>query len=525
MKSKKILSLVLAAAASLAALSGCGKADEATSSGDYSKKFTYTMLVNIDEDAMAQSASWKYIQEKFNVDIEPYYVSDADAGEKARIWMATGDMPDIMRWGMGTQYDQFLDWVEQGLLRELPDLSKWTYLQQQQDSAKITPYTIVDGKRYAWVVTKQYDPNEGEGEGSSYSFFYRRDMAKELGLYKEDDTYTWDEFVNLAKAMRDANASDTAFIPWGMPKALYPYGTGLMMYSPYWEQYYFNPETEKYEWAMDKEETTEAILFANKMFKEKVFSKDQAIFNGNEAVDKFKIGKCGILMHNCANFNTRDIYTNFKATTGKNPEECIGIARVYAPDGKAWGQYGMNYTHLILFKPDLSDEKMARLMDIYDWCLSPEGLDICRWGIEGIDHKIVDGKKEMINEDGSLNGANPFWAKAPVATFPADPDEEAKLYGQYILDQYEEFKKWHKANDENFRRYDFTQFFCTGEAYATHGAYFYDGSDLIKRLMPSMESEEKIIAEWNSWKDSVRPNVEKVIAELNAAYQAEKAAE
>ncbi len=520
MNAKKILSVVLSISAILGTVSGCGKKDGATSSGDYSEKFTYTMLVNVDDEAIAKSASWKYIQEKFNVDIEPYYVPDASAGEKARIWMATGDMPDIMRWSMGSSYDQYLDWVNQGLLRELPDLSKWTYLEQQQSYHAMDKYITVDGKRYAWIVSNQYDPDKGNPV-DGYSFYYRKDMAKELGLDKE--VFTWEEFVSLARAMRDKyGKDDTAFIPWGMPKGLFPYGAGLMMYSPYWEQYYFNPETKKYEWAMDKQETLDGILFANKMFKEGVFSKDQAIFNGNEAVDKFKIGKCGILMNNCANFNTRDIYQNFKATTGKNPEECIAIAKVLAPNGKAWGQYGMNYSHLVLFKPDLSDEKMARLMDIYDWCLSPEGLEICRWGIEGVDHKVVDGKKEMINEDGSINGANPFWAKAPVATFPADPAENLKLYGQHIIDQYEDFETWKEGQDDSsFRSYDFTQFFCTGEAFKAHGAYFFDGSNLIKRLMPSQESEEAIIAEWNAWKDSVRPNVEKVIAELNAAYEAE----
>lgn len=527
MNMKKLLSLVLSVSAIVTAMSGCGKKQEtSTQSGDYSEKFTYSMLISFDAEKMEESETWKYVKEKFNIDIDPYYVPDANAGEKARIWMATGDMPDIMRWSMGTAYDQYNDWIDQGLIRELPDLSKWPNLEQQQSYHAIDKYVTKNGKRYAWAVSPKYDPDkEDTVHGGTYSFYYRKDMAKELGMDKKE--FTWDEFVDLARAMRDKyGKDDTSFIPWGMPKGLYPYGTGLMMYSPYWEQYYFNPETEKYEWAMDSEETLEAILFANRMFKEGVFSKDQAIFNGNEAVDKFKIGKCGILMNNIANYNTRDIYANFKATTGLNPEECIGIARVLAPNGKAWGQYGMNYTHLMLFSPNLSDEKMERLMDLYDWLLSDEGIELCRWGIEGYDHKIVDGKKEMINEDGSINGTNPFWAKAPVATFDADPAEEIKLYGQYIIDQYEDYGDWvRKQDDSSFRKYDFTQFFCTSDAFRTHGAYFFDGSNLIKRLMPSLESEEVITKEWNAWKDSVRPNVEKVIAELNAAYEAEKAAE
>ncbi|MBO5060733.1 MAG: extracellular solute-binding protein [Clostridia bacterium] len=515
MKKTKIISIILSMAAICGACSSCGDKETASGDGKYDKKLTYTMTAYHSDSQIEESASWQYIKEKFNIDAEFYYVSEADASEKARIWMATGDMPDVMLTSIGTNYNTFVSWVNQGLVREIPDLSKWENLKEQQDNIAVSPYFTIDGKRYAWVSGNKYDPERPHGNPAPYGFLYRKDMAQELGLYNENDEYTWEEFLELAKAMRDKYSSDGGFIPWGMDAGLYPYGTGLMMYSPYWEQYRLN-ENGKYEWAMDAPETLESIKAANRMFKDGIFSSDQAIFNGSEASDKFKTGKCGILMSNCSTYVLLDIFTQFEATQSKSADDCISIARVYAPDGKMWGQYGMNYSSITIYRPDMSDEKMERLMDIYDWVLSDEGIEMIQYGVEGVDHTVVDGKKVLVNEDGSITGACPFFAKNLVAGAPAVPEIQEKLYGENIMNLYNEYIDFLVAHDENFRKYDFNQVFFGGERYRQHGAYFYDGSDLIKRLMPSEKSEAEIENEFNKWKDSVRPNVEAVLAELNA---------
>ena len=139
-----------------------------------------------------------------------------------------------------------------------------------------------------------------------------------------------------------------------------------------------------------------------------------------------------------------------------------------------------------------------------------------QYGVEGKDHTVVDGKKQLVNENGSIDGACPFFAKNLVLAPPEVPEISEKLNGPYVNKLYQEYIDFLVKNDDNFRRYDFNQVFFDGKEYREHGAYFYDGSDLIKRLMPSEKSEAEIIAEFNAWKDSVRPNVEAVLAELNA---------
>lgn len=513
----KMISGVLACAALVSALGGCGKGNTSVGGSEkYDKKLTYTMSVNHSDAQIAESASFDYIKEKFNVDFEFYYVAESGAAEKARIWMATGDMPDILQTSIGTNYNTFLSWVEQGLIRELPDLSKWENLQKQQEYISGNEYFEIDGKRYAWLSSGKYAEGEPAVNPAPYGFFYRTDIAKEVGLYKENDEYKWDEFVELARAMRDKYKDTTGFIPWGMDKGLYPYGTGLMMYSPYWEQYKLN-EDGTYSWAFDLPETWEAIEFANKMFKEGVFVGEQPIFNGKEASDKFKTGQCGILMQNAAIYNIRDIFMQFEATQGKKAEDCISIAKVYAPDGKMWGQYGMGFGSVTVFRPDLSDEKLERIMDIFDWLLTDEGTQMACWGVEGKDYNVVNGEKVLVNDDYTINGANPFLAKAMVASFTTPLEIQYKLSGERVVNMYEDYTDFLVKHDENFRKYDYRQLFFGGKEYREHGAYFYDGADLIKRLMPSEKSIDEIKKEYETWKNSVRPNVELVLAELNAA--------
>lgn len=513
MKIKKITALSLAAVTAASMLAACGgsKTNSYVES-DYDKKLKFTITSNQSDDGAAKNAPYQYMKEKFNVDFELFYVTDADWNEKCRIWMATGDMPDVMQTTIGSNYTTYTSWVEQGLMRELPDLSKWENLQTQQDAIAVTDYYIIDGKRYVWVSGNKYDPERPFGDPSGYGFIYRKDIAKELGLFNENEEYTWEEFLNLARAMRDKYKDDPSFIAWGMDAGLYPYGTGLMMYSPYWEQYKLVDG--KYVWAMDLPETLEGIKAANAMFKEGLFSPDQAIFNGSEATDKFKTGKCGILMANCATYNLRDICSQFEATQGKSREEGVSIARVYAPDGKMWGQYGMNYNSVTMFRPDLSDEKMERILDIFDWTLSDEGISMIQYGVEGVDHEVIDGKKTLIDPEGRIEGGNPLFAKNMIVGAPEVPEISEKLNGKYVNDLSKNYIDFLVKHDENFRRYDYKQTFFGGERYKQHGAYFSDGKDLIERLMPG--DSETLEAEWNAWKDSVRPNVDAVLAELNA---------
>jgi len=267
---------------------------------------------------------------------------------------------------------------------------------------------------------------------------------------------------------------------------------------------------------MDLPETWEGIKAANSYYHEGLFPENISLHKASEGKNNFKLGKAGIYMGNIVNWNVGNIIKDFQeANPDKNAEECIEVMKVLAPDGKMWGQYGINFSYVTMFNSQMSDEKMERMLAIFEFIASEEGRKMVTYGIEGFDHTVENGEIVMKNADMTIDGSNPLTSKAMVRSHNGLDIITIKNYGQYVLDICNDYKNFlANQDDSSYRKYDYAQYFCDTENYIKYGAYFYDGNELIKRLIT--DNPSTIEAEWNAWKDSVRPNVEKVIAELNS---------
>ena len=73
----------------------------------------------------------RYYSEKFNYTLEVTALTWSNWNERTRIWINSGDMPDVMVFNFTqTNYPEAAGYVEQGLLYKLPDdwKSRWTNL-------------------------------------------------------------------------------------------------------------------------------------------------------------------------------------------------------------------------------------------------------------------------------------------------------------------------------------------------------------------------------------------------------------
>ncbi|MBT3271976.1 MAG: extracellular solute-binding protein, partial [Spirochaetales bacterium] len=108
---------------------------------------------------------YRWVEEEFNVELKRFQASGADWQEKLQIWVASGDMPDVMNWDFKYHHmPQYNEWVRLGALRPLPeDLSKYPNLKNDILDKMVTDDLLrIDGKRYALPHVRSYAYMPGE---------------------------------------------------------------------------------------------------------------------------------------------------------------------------------------------------------------------------------------------------------------------------------------------------------------------------------------------------------------------------
>lgn len=481
----------------------------------YDEKVTFSITALEGEEAFGPEID--FIKEKFNIDFELVNLAESEISQKVRIWMATDSMPDVMMCGMWNgEYQEYLEWVEQGLVRELPDLSQWENISALVDEYEIDDYFKVDGKRYCWVACKNVDdPNIKKLTDGGYGFLYRRDWAEELGLANDDDVYTWEEFEEMAYAFVENNSSGLPTGTIGLGSLVAPHGLGIMMYSPYWETYV--KQNDEYVWAMDLPETLEGIKWSNKLYTDGIIWKDHNVVKGADVENKFQNGEMGIIWHGIVDASMGRILNNMQQLDPEfDPSNDVRHMKVYGPDGKPWGQFPALFEYTTLFSPNLSDAEMERILDIFDWYLSDEGRDYYVYGMEGYNYtKSADGVYTKIED---TKRGNPFVTKNMIGGMKAKDTEKSRIetIGIDAVNLTNSWNDFMNSNDtSNLKRTDLYLQFFDGENYVTTGTCLPEGKERINQLIYSADPDD-VESLWNEWKDSVRPDIEKVLEEINA---------
>lgn len=505
MKKFRILAMILAVTFVLA---GCG-GNKGAQNGGNDEKMVFTMTsMATDEDA-AKSASYQVLKDKFNVDFDLYYYTQSDFQEKTRIWMASGDIPDIMQTKIvNNNYNEYLTWVEEGLVREIPDLTPYPNLKKLADNCPTDRFFNSNG-RYAWL---SYNPDTVTSV-SGYGWFYRYDLVKELGLAHDNHEYTWEEYLEILRALKEKYSDNKEFVPLTMDSYLYPYGTGIMMYSPYWETYVLRDG--EYMWGMDLPETTEGMEFARMLHREGLIPQDIAVYKSSEGTNKFKVGNAGLLFNAIGISECKDIYNTFgEVFPDKDPYEAIKVMKVFGPDGKMWGQGGGGTNNIVtLFNPELTDEEMHRILSVMDYIASEEYGKIHIYGVEGKDYTMKDGEMVYKNADKSIDGGNPLLVFDMVRTRSMPEDLKRANYGSRNVDICNEYSEFLQAQDQsNFRVYNYDTYYFTGENYLKYGSFFFDGSEGVKRIIVG---NGDVADEWAKAKAPLRDRVNLVLDELN----------
>ena len=346
----------------------------------------------------------KELEDKFEVKFELSSYTYSQWTQQVNGAIMGGNLTDVFHANIDSYNfaSTYKFWAEDGVTKALPDnLSKWPNVKKLIDNTTNISSLKIGGKLYGIPIAK--NTTDFSTSYSPFTYIYRRDWAKKWNVYQEDDVYTWDQFTNLLETFRVNFAADDKFsscypladVPWGFPSITNFYKQVPHCFATDANGKYVNNYT------------TDAYI-------EGLDASKQFMLNGwyypdqNSAIEEtvrqdYCSNKFGVFYENLSYENYYKIKNLLKASNSTdanfNIDDATAIMKIKGPDGNVHLEGTDNWFSMTLFDANISDSKLEKILDIYDYLLSEEGTTLAVYGIEGFDYQIVDGKIELIEEN------------------------------------------------------------------------------------------------------------------------------
>ena len=536
---KKLLALVLVVLMALS-LVACAKTETAGKGGKKADikmtadgQIDYANLGKLSEVKLSQSvldadkcgnhARNEFVKEKFNLTFEYIPVSWGDWNEKIQTWVATDDAPDVLNWDLKiASSTNYFDWAKQGAFAPLTDEEIKLYpnlYNFYKDSPSCAAYKV-DNVLYCWPCTR-FNPPEIDNAYTSY-FNIRVDWAKQVGLYQEDNEYTWDEWITLLRAIRDQDPGNNgiANAPITLPTWGFPNAACTFLNAPAAEgnesSSYIVVDGE-YVWPASLPEFKQAVIETYNMYQEGLIYKDNISFTGNEYQDMFKAGQCFATYNVAGSLNS---WTDDMMRDGTiASKDDVGYAVVYGMDGKWYMTQTEDYWTVSAFSHKITDEKKQRALLFWDYLFTNEGIRLKWMGVPGKDYEVTgdglyDVKCLWDFDENTQSYVSPYAndsfneANAACGTVPGSPAN-----AQYQEDLKNEVWAKMAEGKATIKPVDYAMSALDAPNKNKYGTF---GAD-VKEEMTKLCAQEGIDvgAEWDAWVASMMPTVQPVLDELN----------
>ncbi|WP_127581665.1 extracellular solute-binding protein [Paenibacillus koleovorans] len=383
-----ILSGVLA----LTVLAGCSKdggksgevtsTDQPTATADPKRPATFKVLFSIGTDlkglSLTDNIYNRFIKEKTGVEIKLDSPGLEQYFDKLNILLASGQNPDAFMTNDG-YIPKMKQLAADGLLEDLApyinDTKRYPNIKKNMPADAWLPVSE-GGKIWAFPYNRQ--------DGMHQVVYIRKDWLDKLGMKVPK---TIDEYYEVMKAFAqkdpDGNGKNDTY---GLLVTSDPTGTGGRVFKSAFDAERYRIVDGKVTPPEITPEYKELVKFLSQLVKEKIMDNEFPTITTPIFRDKIKSGKYGMFVNfwHLASGNeipkeAMDKYTAVELPLMKNGKQ-------------AKFQYVSTNRHYIAVPKTSKD--IDRLMDLFDWVLSPEGNKYTYLGVEGMNYKMVDGKVE-----------------------------------------------------------------------------------------------------------------------------------
>ncbi|MDQ0901099.1 MULTISPECIES: extracellular solute-binding protein [unclassified Paenibacillus] len=325
------------------------------------------------------------LTKKFNITIKPVQITWNDWQEKAKVWAASKQLPDMFANALATDnIGLYQTWAKQGVLKALPDdLSPYPNLKKIFSNPAVQPFKV-DGKFY--TVPRFGGEDVGDGR-LGRPIRYRKDWAEEAGYTK--DPKSFEEFMAMTKAVIQKHPGISGLTINSKGYLLTPFLGSFpeMLFSNNWTQ-----ENGKWIPAFTSERAYTGIQQLRTLYTDGVLDKDFATQKDADGTNKFLSGQ-SFALYGLEGVTDEQVTAFKKANPGVSPSKAIGYLNIWpAADGKRYTMAGAPFWSETLFPATLSDEKFKRALQVLDYMMSDEYRVLGINGIENVDYKVENGQ-------------------------------------------------------------------------------------------------------------------------------------
>jgi len=495
--------------------------DENVSGEDSSEHMTISWTAVIEQDEgndYTQDAIYKTIAEKFNVDFDIRPLTWGNWTTNVNLYINGMNLPDVTNWFFN--YTDYANYVDQEQLYKLPSdwQERWPGVAAVYEKTGLKGVLEDEnGDIFCLPVPVYFNNKPIEKMVSHQQVYARKDWIEQVTGEEAKTHYTFSEMMDIARKLKEANPAGVEnFYPITCYTTQLIQGLAYAGYEHISSGYdiYLGADGQ-YHWGPGDEQTYETLKILQDAWKEGLIDPEFYTLNQGEDEDKMTIAHSTAMF--CAGGLATNyiLFTNEQRESGLDPDESLCSFFVTDDDGVYHSVESTNYFGALIFNPDMDDAKFARIMDVIEYSLTPEGQDLIHLGIEGEDFtKNEDGTYNILHEytTSELYPSNRFFE-----TLASRGDDFSIINPSFLpkatAKQREQYVEKYSLLNNSLGEIDFDYTFYTSDAKtrlgAVQAAYVEDYANLIIK-------EGDLHDNWEAWCADKMGIVQPVLDEMNA---------
>ncbi|MDR2103144.1 MAG: extracellular solute-binding protein [Treponema sp.] len=337
--------------------------------------------------------------------------------ERLRIWINSGDAPDMFV--LNYNHGEAVNYAEQGMVKRLPDNWKTKYPNLAKASTDSPLGQMAEellGGTY-YLYRPIFSLNRPSKKLSNHmSLYIRKDWGQAAG-YPPKPLMKLSEIVEYGRRVKAADPGKIG--PGFAPIMIRSGNLGALVhynstYAGAGTDPFYKGRDGKYHWGAADPETLEALKILNTAYREGILDREfYTIQDPDDTASFHSTGRSAVTTAEGMAAQMNRFARDMKQNLGLNFADAVEMVTVLGEDGYTHHTPLTNYWGVIAFSPDIDEEKLDRILQMFDYSCTEQGQLEIRCGIETKDWKL-EPNREITSFLGAERDFNQVYAVHPV---------------------------------------------------------------------------------------------------------------